>query len=40
VAGASAIARRAFWDARVRTISFALLFFVAALTQATAYREG
>jgi ABC-2 type transport system permease protein len=40
VAGASAIARRAFADARVRTISFALLFFVAALTQATAYREG
>lgn len=40
MAGASAIARRAFSDARVRTISFALLFFVAALTQATAYREG
>jgi ABC-2 type transport system permease protein len=40
VAAASAIARRAFWDARVRTISFALLFFIAALTQATAYREG
>jgi ABC-2 type transport system permease protein len=40
VAGASAIARRAFWDARVRTISFALLFFIAALTQATAYRHG
>jgi polyether ionophore transport system permease protein len=40
VAGASAIARRAFADSRVRTISFALLFFVAALTQATAYREG
>jgi polyether ionophore transport system permease protein len=39
-AGASAIARRAFGDARVRTISFALLFFIAALTQATAYREG
>jgi polyether ionophore transport system permease protein len=36
----SAIARRAFADARVRTISFALLFVVAALTQATAYREG
>jgi polyether ionophore transport system permease protein len=36
----SAIARRAFGDARVRTFSFALLFFVAALTQATAYREG
>jgi ABC-2 type transport system permease protein len=40
VAGASAIARRAFADARVRTVSFALLFLVAALTQATAYREG
>src|SRR5262245_37357073 len=34
------MARRAFADARVRTISFALLFVVAALTQATAYREG
>jgi polyether ionophore transport system permease protein len=40
VTGASAIARRVFADARVRTISFSLLFFVAALTQATAYREG
>lgn len=40
MAGASAIAWRAFADARVRTISFALLFFVAAVTQATAYREG
>jgi ABC-2 type transport system permease protein len=40
VAGASALARRAFADACVRTISFALLFFVAALTQATAYRKG
>jgi ABC-2 type transport system permease protein len=40
VAAASALARRAFADARVRTISFALLFFLAALTQATAYREG
>ena len=40
MAGASAITRRAFADSRVRTISFALLFFVAALTQATAYREG
>jgi polyether ionophore transport system permease protein len=39
-AGASAVARRAFGDARVRTISFAILFFIAALTQATAYREG
>lgn len=37
---ASAIGRRAFADARVRTVSFALLFFVAALTQAIAYREG
>ena len=36
----SAVARRAFGDARVRTISFALLFAVAALLQATAYREG
>jgi polyether ionophore transport system permease protein len=40
VAAASAIAQRAFADARVRTISFALLFFLGALTQATAYREG
>ena len=40
MAAASAIAQRAFADARVRTISFALLFFVAALTQATAYQEG
>jgi polyether ionophore transport system permease protein len=40
VAGASAVARRAFADSRVRTFSFALLFFVAALTQTTAYREG
>jgi ABC-2 type transport system permease protein len=40
VAAASAIARRAFADSRIRTISFALLFFVAAVTQATAYREG
>ncbi|HET8651873.1 MAG TPA: hypothetical protein VFM13_04785 [Gaiellaceae bacterium] len=40
MAAASAIARRAFADARVRTISFALLFVLAALTQATAYREG
>ena len=37
---ASAIARRAFADARVRTISFAILFFVAAVTQGTAYEEG
>jgi ABC-2 type transport system permease protein len=40
VAGASAVALRSFADARVRTISFALLFFLAAVTQATAYREG
>ena len=41
VPGASAIARRAFADARVRTISFALLLFAfAAYLQATAYREG
>jgi ABC-2 type transport system permease protein len=40
VAGARAIAWRAFADARARTISFGLLFFLAALTQATAYREG
>ena len=40
MAGASAIARRAFADARVRTISFALLFAFAAYLQATAYREG
>jgi ABC-2 type transport system permease protein len=40
VTAASAIARRAFADARVRTISFVLLFFLGALTQATAYREG
>ena len=40
VSGASAIARRAFADARVRTISFALLFAFAAYLQATAYREG
>jgi ABC-2 type transport system permease protein len=40
VTPASAVARRAFADARVRTISFALLFFLAALTQATAYRNG
>ena len=37
---ARAIARRAFADARVRTFSFALLFAVAALLQATAYRTG
>jgi polyether ionophore transport system permease protein len=40
VSGSSAIARRAFADARVRTISFAFLFAIAALLQATAYREG
>jgi ABC-2 type transport system permease protein len=40
VAAASAIAWRAFADARVRTISFALLFALSAVIQATAYREG
>jgi polyether ionophore transport system permease protein len=40
VAPTSAIARRTFSDSRVRTISFAVLFFLGALTQATAYREG
>lgn len=40
MAGTSAIARRALSDSRVRTISFALLFLLSALTQATAYREG
>jgi len=40
VAGASAIARRAFADSRVRTISFAVLFVLSSITQATAYREG
>lgn len=37
---ANAVARRAFADSRVRTISFAILFAVAALLQATAYRSG
>jgi ABC-2 type transport system permease protein len=40
MAAASAIARRAFADARVRSIAFAALFFASAVTQATAYREG
>jgi ABC-2 type transport system permease protein len=40
VSGASGIAQRAFADARVRTISFALLFAFGAYLQATAYREG
>jgi ABC-2 type transport system permease protein len=40
VSGASVVARRAFLDARVRTISFSLLFLVAGVTQAIAYREG
>ena len=40
MAGASAIARRAFADSRVRTISFAVLFVLSSITQATAYREG
>ncbi len=40
MSGASAVARRAFLDARVRTIAFGVLFLVAGVTQATAYREG
>jgi polyether ionophore transport system permease protein len=40
VAGSSAVARRALADSRTRTMAFALLFLVGALTQATAYREG
>jgi ABC-2 type transport system permease protein len=40
VSVASAIARRVLADSRLRTLSFALLFFLSALTQATAYREG
>ena len=40
MAAASAVARRAFADARVRTISFALLFALSAVIQSTAYREG
>ena len=40
MAGASAIARRALADSRARTVAFALLFALSALTQATAYREG
>jgi polyether ionophore transport system permease protein len=40
VSATSAIARRALADSRLRTISFALLFLLSALTQATAYREG
>jgi ABC-2 type transport system permease protein len=40
VAGGSAIALRALADSRLRTVSFALLFLLSALTQATAYREG
>jgi ABC-2 type transport system permease protein len=40
VRAARAVARRAFADSRVRTIAFALLFIVSAVTQATAYREG
>jgi polyether ionophore transport system permease protein len=35
-----AIARRALGDSRTRTLSFAALFFLGAVTQATAYREG
>jgi ABC-2 type transport system permease protein len=37
---ASAVARRAFADSRVRNIAFALLFILSSVTQATAYREG
>lgn len=40
MAATSAIARRAFADARVRTFSFAALVAFAALLQATAYRTG
>ena len=36
----SAIARRALADSRVRTASFAVLFLLSSVTQATAYREG
>ena len=36
----SALARRAFADARVRTISFALLFFFGAYAQTTGYRAA
>jgi ABC-2 type transport system permease protein len=39
-AASLAIARRALGDSRTRTISFAALFFLSAVTQATAYREG
>ena len=40
MSAARAIARRAFADARVRTLSFALLWAVSSLLQAVAYREG
>src|SRR5262245_32505271 len=36
----SALARRAFADAKVRTISFALLFFFGAYAQTTGYRAA
>jgi ABC-2 type transport system permease protein len=36
----SALARRAFADARIRTISFALLFFFGAYAQASGYRAA
>jgi ABC-2 type transport system permease protein len=36
----SALARRAFADARIRTISFALLFFFGAYAQVTGYRAA
>jgi ABC-2 type transport system permease protein len=40
LAAASALARRAFRDARVRTISFAYLFAVIAYIQPVGYRDG
>ncbi len=40
MAGASALARRAFADLRTRTVSFALLFLLIGYAQATAYRGG
>ena len=40
MSASSAIARRAFADALVRTISFGLLFALSALLQAIAYRDG
>jgi polyether ionophore transport system permease protein len=40
MAPASAVARRAFADARVRTISFALLFCLSVLAQVAGYRQA